>query len=121
MKSLAGSPKHAGRATRWCRCALVFLTSLPLVRAVDVSGDYEATGRIIASALEPPTGGVSLHGLLALEFDLALARQLLPTPRVSRSGKPPRASSSNAATPPAPPPGAASGSTASVTWSRTRR
>jgi len=76
MKSLAGSPKHAGRATRWCRCALVFLTSLPLVRAVDVSGDYEATGRIIASALEPPTGGVSLHGLLALEFDLALARQL---------------------------------------------
>lgn len=57
-----------------------FLALLALAgraRAVDVGGVYENLGTVVSREDGPPGDGtVTLHGLLALEFDLALGRKL---------------------------------------------
>lgn len=84
MNSLAGSLRSLRRATRLSSLALAIIAFLPTARAVDLTGDYESAGTIISTSLEHPGGPVSLHGLLALEFDLAFAQRLYgDTARVS--------------------------------------
>lgn len=84
MKSLAGSLRSFRRATTLSGLALAIASLSPPARALDITGDYESTGTIISTSLEHPGGPVSLHGLFALEFDLALAQRLYAdTTRVS--------------------------------------
>ena len=61
------------------RCIVGFVVALALVsaRAVDVGGVFENLGTVVSLEGEPKGDGtVTLHGLLALEFDLALGRKL---------------------------------------------
>jgi hypothetical protein len=84
MNSLVGSLRFPRRAIRLSGLALALVALVPTARAIDVTGDYESAGTIISTTLEHPGGPVSLHGLLALEFDLALAQRLyVDTTRVS--------------------------------------
>lgn len=84
MNSLAGSLRSCRRATTLSGLALALVALSPTARAVDLTGDYESAGTIISTNLEYPGGPVSLHGLCALEFDLALAQRLYAdTARVS--------------------------------------
>ncbi|MBI2512633.1 MAG: hypothetical protein HYV96_11690 [Opitutae bacterium] len=76
MNSLAGSLRSLRRATRLPSLVCAIVALLPAAHALDVTGDYESAGTIISTTLEHPGGPVSLHGLLALEFDLALAQRL---------------------------------------------
>lgn len=84
MNSLAGSLRSCRRVTTLSGLALALVALSPAARAVDLTGDYESAGTIISTSLEYPGGPVSLHGLCALEFDLALAQHLYAdTARVS--------------------------------------
>lgn len=84
MNSPAGSLRLLRCVTELSGLVLTIASLSPIARAIDITGDYESTGTIISTSLEHPGGPVSLHGLLALEFDLALAQRLYAdTTRVS--------------------------------------
>ena len=49
--------------------ALLLAPAVPDLRALDVSGTYEAAGKVLSQPDGPAGGPVSLRALLALEFD----------------------------------------------------